>query len=152
MKETALVFGVLLTALGLYGYFGAPQDKPVAEATTPSQSAAELKIAKTSRSKTALIPAIFGLPLLICGTLAYSQGLRKHAMHAAAGIALLGAALAGGRGLTKVTALFSDDPDVNRRAIWIVLIMALLCALYVVLSARSFIAARRAPEADPTNK
>src|SRR5947209_20632878 len=42
-------------------------------------------------SPTALIPAFFGAVLAICGLLAFKDNLRKHAMHAAAVVGLLGA-------------------------------------------------------------
>jgi hypothetical protein len=41
-------------------------------------------------SWTALIPAFFGLPLVILGVLALQEGWRKHAMHAAVVVGLIG--------------------------------------------------------------
>ena len=41
-------------------------------------------------SVTALIPAFFGLPLVVLGFLARSESIRRHAMHAAAALALVG--------------------------------------------------------------
>ena len=67
MASTTIVFGILLTLLGLVGYF----------------------LTGTS-SLTALIPALFGLLLLVLGFLARSESMRKHAMHAAAAVALVG--------------------------------------------------------------
>lgn len=150
MKETALVFGLLLTALGLYGYLNPVQDKGAdgEQAVQPvdaDQAEGEGK-EEVAKSKTALIPAAFGIPLLMCGTLAYLENLRKHAMHVAATIALIGGVLAAGRGAMKVGALFGDDP-VSQRAATMVIIMAVLCLGYVVLSIRSFRAARKAREA-----
>src|SRR5688572_2306182 len=67
MASTTITFGLLLTLLGLAGYF----------------------LTGTS-SVTALIPAIFGLLLVVLGFLARSEGVRRHAMHAAAAVALVG--------------------------------------------------------------
>ena len=68
-------------------------------------------------------------------------------MHVAAMLGLLGALAAGGRGLSKIGALISGDPDLNRRAVIMTLTMAAICAVYTVLCVQSFIAARRAREA-----
>src|SRR5688572_32328469 len=67
MAHTTIVFGLLLTGLGLVGYFLAG-----------------------GVSVTALIPAFFGIVLLALGFLARSEPMRKHAMHAAAAVALIG--------------------------------------------------------------
>ena len=67
MSSTTIVFGMLLTLLGLAGYF-----------------------LTGASSSTALIPAIFGVLLLVLGFLARSEAARKHAMHAAATVALVG--------------------------------------------------------------
>lgn len=153
MKAAAIIFGLLLTVLGLYGYLSPVQggdDSVVAEKTDSESSDTDAeekgsddKAEKKTGSKTALIPAVFGLPLMLCGTLAFIEDLRKHAMHVAAGIALVGGLMAGGRGLMKINALFGDDP-VSQRAVTMVLTMAVICLIYVGLSVRSFIAARKA--------
>ena len=89
-------------------------------------------------SVTALIPAIFGLLLVILGFLARSESIRKHAMHAAAAVALVGCA----------GALFSllRAPLATRAAIAVFsqAAMVVLTALFVGLCVRSFVAARRA--------
>lgn len=152
MKEIALLFGLLLTGLGLYSYFGAPEatnddgteqrqvDGEEQDANDKGEAGAKKKT-----SPTALIPALFGLPLMICGTLAYLENLRKHMMHAAAAIALLGGVLAGGRGMMKIGSLFAEETDATgKRAVLTVLIMAVICLVYVALSVRSFMAAKRA--------
>ncbi|HMP78277.1 MAG TPA: hypothetical protein PKD54_02385, partial [Pirellulaceae bacterium] len=85
-----------------------------------------------------------GIPLMLCGMWVVLQpAARKHAMHAAAGIAALGTLLAGSRAVMSIGKLWSDDPNVNRRAALFVILMTLICAVYVVLSVRSFIQARR---------
>ncbi|MEM9172343.1 MAG: hypothetical protein AAGA84_06520 [Pseudomonadota bacterium] len=90
-------------------------------------------------SVTALIPAFFGLPLLLAGVIARKDTLRKHAMHAAAAIALLGALGALGRG---VPAALADDS--LRLATIVQLTMGITLVVFIVLCVRSFIAARKA--------
>jgi O-antigen/teichoic acid export membrane protein len=120
MASTTIVFGVLLTLLGLGGYF----------------------LTGTS-SVTALIPAIFGLLLLVLGFLARSEAVRKHAMHAAAAVALVGCA----------GALFSlaRTPTGPRSpmAVFSQAAMVVLTAVFVGLCVRSFIDARRARAGKP---
>ena len=67
MVWTTLLFGVLLIALGGFGYLGAEQTY-----------------------WTALIPGVLGFALLVSGLLALKQTFRKNAMHAAVLLALLG--------------------------------------------------------------
>jgi hypothetical protein len=94
-------------------------------------------------SPTALIPAVFGLILLILGLIGRGkESLRKHVMHAAVIIGLLGfiAALVGlfRKGMP---ASFGAGP-ISQIA------MALVCLIFVVLAVRSFIEARRSRLAD----
>jgi hypothetical protein len=89
-------------------------------------------------SLTALIPAIFGVVLMALGYVASSSdNLRKHLMHAAVIVGLLGfiAALVG---------LFRKGVPASIGAGAISQIaMALICLVFVLLAVRSFIAARR---------
>ncbi len=71
MARLTIVVGILLIVLGVGFYAGLM----AAEDSAPSV--------------TALIPAFFGLPILLCGLLALKESLRMHAMH---GVALLHAA------------------------------------------------------------
>lgn len=120
MASTTMVFGVLLTLLGLTGYF----------------------LTGTS-SVTALIPAIFGLLLLALGAVARSESARKHAMHAAATVALVGCA----------GALFSlmRTPAAPRSAMAVFSqgAMVVLTAVFVGLCVKSFIDVRRARAGKP---
>ncbi len=127
MARTTIFFSMVLIALGLYGYFGSPDAEP---------------------SKTALIPAAFGVALLIPGLIALNDRFRMHAMHAAVAVGLLGLVMAGGRGGMKIGSLFSDDPNVNKRPIVMVLAMAVVCLVFVGLCGKSFIAARRRQAAE----
>ena len=142
MAKWAIVFGLLLTALGLVGYFGSDPGAMTAD-PAPAAAAAEgdSAAAKPGPSKTALIPSAFGLLLLICGTLGLDERLRKHAMHAAAGIGLLGFLASGTRLFSKIGDILSGNIS---RPMWFIILMAVLCLVYVVLSVRSFIQARRA--------
>ena len=108
--------------MAAYGYLGADADH---------------------RSLTAWIPAAVGLPLVICGLLALKDSLRMAVMHVAVVFALLGALAAGVRGLPRIGSLFADDPSGNQRAVVMVLVMFVLCTVFLVLSIKSFIDARR---------
>lgn len=153
MAKNSILFGVLLTALGLVGYFGTDPNAMTTEAAKPTAAATDTKTdsagqaqesAKSGPSKTALIPSAFGLLLLICGTLGLDERMRKHAMHAAAGVALLGFLAAGGRLASKLGDVFAGN--ISRPMLFIIL-MAVLCLVYVILSVQSFIAARKARNA-----
>jgi hypothetical protein len=117
MPHITLTFALLLILLGLGAYFG-----------TGGQSI------------TAMIPAFFGLPLLLCGIAALQTLYRKHAMHLASGIALLGLLGALGRPLGR---LFSGEPLQFNAALTTQLVMGLLCAVLLALYTKSFIDARR---------
>jgi hypothetical protein len=122
MPNLTIVFGAILTGLGLFGYFGSNAAEP---------------------SVTALIPAFVGVPLALCGFVARQEKLRMHAMHAAVLLGLIGAVAAGGRGMMKLGTLISDDPTIDKRPVRLVFLMAALCLVYVVLCVWSFIQARR---------
>lgn len=92
-------------------------------------------------SWTPLIPAIFGILLGICGLVGLNPNLRKHAMHAAAAIALLSLLALVGEAVGRPGAL---DAPATAQALKI--ICGLLLLAYLVMSIRSFIAARRARE------
>jgi hypothetical protein len=121
MPSIAIAFGAVLCALGAWGYIGADAD---------------------SKSVTALIPAFVGIPLIVCGVLAYNPAFRKHAMHVAAAIGLLGFIAGMGRGIMKLGAAISDDPTLHR-APRTALLMGLICLAFVAACVWSFIAARR---------
>jgi len=93
-------------------------------------------------SWTALIPAIFGVPFLVLGLLAGKPTARKHAMHGAAGLSLLG--LAGGvMGVPKLVTLLGGGEVARPAAAISQSIMALLCAVFLALCVKSFVDARR---------
>jgi len=89
-------------------------------------------------SLTAFIPAVFGIVLMILGHLAHSkESLRKHLMHLAVIVGLLGFILPAGRLLSKVGELTLSAAVASQLA------MAFLCLAFVVLAIRSFVIARR---------
>lgn len=116
MARVTIIIGTLLIILGLYSYFGL-----------------------SSESITALIPAFVGLPLLLLGWLALSEKYRKHAMHIAAVIALLGFI---GSAMRVIPSMFKDEA-INSDAFTVQLLMALFCLVFVVLAVQSFIKARK---------
>ena len=115
MASTTIVFGVLLLLLGLGGY-----------------------VLSGAASVTALIPAFLGLPLMLLGFLARSESMRRHAMHAAAALALMGWAGAVFSLMRTPTGPRSPAAVFSQGA------MVLLTAVFVALCVRSFISARRA--------
>lgn len=92
--------------------------------------------------KTALIPAVIGVVLLVLGLLAGNEKLRMHVMHAALLIGLL--ALVGtARSLLKLPAAFDGTAE-RPGAVFAQAATAVLSVVYLALGVRSFIAARRA--------
>ena len=116
MTATTRLFGLALIVLGVAGY---------------------LLTGRTS--VTALIPAIFGAVLLVLALVARSEAARKHAMHAAVAIGLIGALASLGRAIPAVM-----NGDAARPAVIVQLVMAVLLLIYVAFGVQSFIAARRA--------
>ena len=118
MPITTIIFGVILTLIGVIGYgYG---------------------VSAGNASLTALIPAAFGTLLEAFGAIALSsEGLRKHMMHAAVVVALLGFVLTAGRLLMKIGELVMSPAVASQLA------MAAVCLVFVILSIRSFAVARR---------
>jgi hypothetical protein len=113
MPKTTLVFAALLIALGL-GAFG------------------------MSSSRTALLPAYVGIALgLIAGLALAFDSARKHLMHVAAVVALLGA-------LAPAAALAIRAAKMSPLALSVNLGMLALSATLLALMVRSFILVRRA--------
>lgn len=125
LAKTSMGIGALLVVLGVgvYGTLAATGDE--------------------SPSVTALIPAFFGLPIVICGALALKDSLRMHAMHGVATLGLLGVVLPVLRLVMQVV----SGKLALTIATFSLLAMAGLSLALLVLCVRSFIAARRAREA-----
>ncbi len=142
MAKTTIIFALLLILLGLVGYFGV--SSPTAATPEKEQAASDAAESATpKRSPTALIPAFVGVILLLCGLVALNEGLRKHAMHFAVVIGLLGFLAGAGRGAMGLAKMVSADSSLNYRSMTFVWLMALLCGLFVILCVNSFIAARK---------
>ena len=147
MAKVTIVIAALLILLGCVGYFGTPTDQPTSPENAATESDDAASAATSKRSVTALIPAFFGAILLACGLLACNEGMRKHAMHAAVSIGLLGFLAGAGRGAMGLGKFFSGDPSLNTRSFIYVWLMAILCLVFVGLCVNSFIQARKRREA-----
>ena len=136
MPSTAIVSGVLLILLGIISYV--------------------IGLIFGNASLTALIPAGFGLLLAILGYLSETkENLRKHLMHVAVLIALVGFVVPLIRLMPVFKFLFnlvfqmSTQPSgggaisFNLVAAVSQLLMSLICLVFVILSVKSFIKARR---------
>lgn len=121
MPSTSIACGTLLVLIGILGYING--------------------VMTNHASVTALIPAFFGIVLILLGVFArMREGLRKHLMHAAVIVALLGFLATAGRLVSKMSELTYSAAVVSQVS------MALVCLLFVILAVKSFIDARRRDE------
>jgi hypothetical protein len=120
LPAITIVFGSLLVIVGLVGYLGTGSEHP-----------------------TALIPAALGLVLAILGGLSFKDRLRKHAMHAAAALGLVGLLGVGARCLPPLFKLLAGESIPRPAAFASQAVTAVLCAVFVGLCVNSFIQARR---------
>ena len=93
-------------------------------------------------SLTALIPSVVGVVLMLLGFVAHRQpDLRKHVMHVAVVVALIG--LAGSiSGLLALPAVLAAGGGA-RPAMLMRAAMAILLLVYIIVAIKSFVAARR---------
>jgi hypothetical protein len=98
-----------------------------------------------SKSLTALIPLAFGTLLELCGVLAMRPALKKHAMHAASMLALLGV-LGAARGAAKFVQW--SGGAARPLGLTMQLAMFVVCLVFLVLCVRSFMQAREQRLAD----
>lgn len=115
MFKYSIAFGIALIVVGIGGY-----------------------IVTDMQSPTALIPAALGILLLIAGFVARNPNLRKHAMHVAALVGLIGI---GGTAKGAI-ALFSGAELARPAATISQAITFVLCLGFVILCVKSFIDAR----------
>jgi hypothetical protein len=94
------------------------------------------------KALTALIPAAVGVCLVLCGVLARKDAYRKHAMHAAVLIGLLGLLIAAVHLGMKLPGALSEGTFFDNRALQMTSIMAVLCLVFVALCVNSFVQAR----------
>jgi len=118
MPKITLIFSILYIALGLAAFF-----------------------LTGALHKTALIPAYFGVVLLLLGLLGQKENLRKHVMHAALLVVLL-ALLGTARSLLKLPSAFDGTAE-RPFAIYAQAATAVLSIAFLALGIRSFIQARR---------
>lgn len=125
MPRLAISIGLMLMATGLIGYFGTGRESP-----------------------TALIPAFFGLIMGGLGLLAsWRPGARRHAMHAATAVAVLGF-VGSVRGIPGFFSLLAGG-DVERPLAAVAqAVMAVLTAVFVAAAVRSFVIARQSRATD----
>jgi len=118
MPAITIIFGILLSLVGVIGYgYGLSNGNP---------------------SLTALIPFVFGMLLEIIGAIAlFREGIRKHLMHAAVMVALIGFLATAGRLLTKIGELSMSAGVIAQTA------MALICLVFILIAVKSFIDARK---------
>jgi uncharacterized membrane protein HdeD (DUF308 family) len=119
MPKLAIVLGIILIMLGLFAYFGL-----------------------AAGSITALIPTFFGIPFLVLGIFGYRENLRKHMMHAAAALAVIGF-LGTARGLYGFISMLGGTEVERSDAVTVQALMSVLCLIFVILAVKSFIAARK---------
>ena len=124
MASTTIALGVALIILGLAGY-----------------------LLTAAASLTALIPAAFGIVIALAGLIGRDERRRKHAIHVAVVVALLGL-LGSVRGLLQIGDVFAGTAE-RPAAVVSQAIMAVLTLGYVILAVRSFIAARRSRDGKP---
>ena len=117
MPTTSIIFGTLLIAVGVAGYVYGMLDNRA--------------------SLTALIPAAFGLVLVILGAAARAmENMRKHLMHVAVLIGLVGFIVPLIRIIPRIGEFTLNAATFSQVA------MSAICLVFVILCVRSFIAAR----------
>jgi hypothetical protein len=129
MAWTTIVCGAILVVDGVVGYL--------------QQEAA-------SASPTALIPAAIGGILIACGLLAFKVNLRKHVMHLAVIVGLVGAIGGFMPLIRQYNKTGSFDPSKPSAISGEILI--LVCLVFVGLCVKSFIDARKARLAKAGNE
>lgn len=118
MTKAAIISGVVLMGIGIAGYVhGVRNDRA---------------------SLTALIPAAIGGVLFLLGLLAAAkENLRKHLMHAAVLVALIGSIATAARLIPRLGEFDGSAAQLSQ------LSTAIVCLIFVILAIRSFINARR---------
>ena len=94
-----------------------------------------------------LIPSVVGLPLVVLGLVAAKNAAsKKHVMHAAVTLALVGGLLALGQGVSQIVQWMVSGKEILPLAAGMIWAMAVICFAFVGLCVQSFIAARKARE------
>lgn len=119
MPQITIMYALLLILAGVGGYFYFDR-----------------------ASTTILIPAFFGIVVLVAGLLARKEKLLKHAMHAAAGLGILGV-FASFRGIKQLPALVQGEEVLRPNAVIMQSLMFSLSFVFVALCVYSFVLVRR---------
>lgn len=120
MPKLSINIGILLIILGVLSY-----------------------ILTGAASATALIPAFFGIVFIGLGLLTRKkESMRKHAMHAALLLAILGIGGSFGGLLSLIGAIGGEMPERPSAAI-AQAVMALVCIFFLIMGVKSFIDARK---------
>ncbi len=119
MPQQTIVFAAALIVLGLVSFFATGADSP-----------------------TALIPSGFGLALLLAGLAGLLPAWRRHAMHIASAVGLLGF-------VGAATGLVMRASEASATAIASQATMAVLCGVYFGLCLKSFVDARSGRKTPP---
>ena len=122
MAKNSILYGIILIVVGLAFYIGSYQS-----------------------SITALIPGFFGVVMVLCGLLARNENIRKHLMHVAAVVALLGF-IATVPGIFKLFIILSGGEMERSVAVIEMTISSVIFLIYVILAIQSFLEARRRRE------
>ena len=120
MPKITLLTGSLLIVLGILSY-----------------------VLTGMESKTALIPAIFGIVYVILGALGYKDNLRKHVMHVAAALALISLFPTFKGTINAIKLITGAAVEVARpAAAYAQGLMFLISLTFLILCIRSFVIAR----------
>lgn len=119
MPRITIDYAILMILLGVIGY-----------------------VATDMVSVTALIPTFFGLPMMVLGIMAKNPARKKHFMHFAAALGLLGF-LGSARGIIGFFTLVGGGEVVRPGAVISQTIMAALSLTFVLLCVKSFMDARK---------
>ena len=115
MHRWTILFGLLLVAIGLGGYYFADAKQPMA-----------------------LIPAVLGIAMFVCGMVAAQGAMRMLAIHVAALIGVIGF-------VGPLVALFEDTA--NTAAVLAKGLTSALCLMFVLMCVNAFLEVRRARKA-----
>ncbi|HIG81513.1 MAG TPA: hypothetical protein EYQ62_07740 [Verrucomicrobiales bacterium] len=115
MHRWTILFGLLLVAIGLGGYYFADAKQPMA-----------------------LIPAVLGIAMFVCGVVAAQGAMRRLAMHVAALIGMIGF-------VGPMVTIFNDITNTaNTAEVLAKGLTSALCLMFVLMCVNSFLEARRA--------
>ena len=122
MARTTMMFGFVLIVLGVCVFLATGHVFP-----------------------TSLIPAWFGIVIMLCGAIARTDDAKKRMlwMHCAVTLGLIGFLFPGFMAAKAVFKAHSGGVPMNRNAVHEQLAMAAICLFFVMLCVRSFIKARQ---------